>query len=280
VRAAAGIPAVAVAAVALLASPSLAADGMPWVDLKTPYPGPARAIGTYTNGCVAGSAALPADGAGYQVIRLSRRRYYGHPHLVDFIERFGRRMEAAGLPPALIGDMGLVRGGRTPDSHMSHQSGLDVDIWLRLDLPRMPVDAREDVKAVVVVDPAAKRVDPRFWTPAQASMVHLAAADSRVERIFVNPAIKLALCQAKWSDRTWLNRVRPWHGHDSHFHVRLKCPADSSGCTPQGAPPPGDGCGPELMSWFEPPKPVKPGPPKPPPPIPTACRPVLLGPSG
>jgi penicillin-insensitive murein endopeptidase len=262
----------------LLADPAAAADGMPWVDLKTPYPGPAGSIGTYTNGCVAGAKALPADGVGYQVIRLGRRRYFGHPMLVDYIQRFGQRMHAAGLPPALIGDMGLVRGGRTPDSHMSHQTGLDVDIWLRLDLPRMPPKEREDLSAIVMVDSSGKHVDPLHWTADQARMLKLAAADRRVERIFVNPAIKLALCQSQWPDRSWLGKIRPWYGHRSHFHVRLACPPGSPGCKPQAPPPPGDGCGKDLMWWFEPREPVKPGPEKAPPPIPTACRPILLSP--
>jgi len=268
--------------VALAASPhpAAAAQDMPWVALTTPSPGPARAIGSYSNGCVAGAQALPADGVGYQLIRFHRRRTHGHPSLIDYIEKFGRRLDAAGLPPAVIGDLGLIRGGRTPDSHVSHQSGLDVDIWLRLDLPRLPIDGREDLEAVVMVNREAKRVDPKVWTAQHAQMIRLAAADARVARIFVNPAIKLALCQAQWPDRGWLQKIRPWHGHDSHFHVRLTCPPGSTQCTPQSATPPGDGCGKELMAWFEPPKPVKPEPPKPPPPIPAACRPILLDGAG
>ena len=38
-------------------------------------------------------------------------------------------------------------------------------------------------------------------------------------------------------DRAWLEKVRPWWGHDYHFHVRLRCPGDSPECKSQ--PPPG-----------------------------------------
>ena len=31
----------------------------------------------------------------------------------------------------------------------------------------------------------------------------------------------------------WLRTVRPWWGHHDHLHVRLKCPADSTGCESQ-----------------------------------------------
>ena len=45
--------------------------------------------------------------------------------------------------------------------------------------------------------------------------------------------------------------MRPWWGHDDHFHVRLACPADSPECTPQAPLPPGDGCD-ALAWWFDP----------------------------
>jgi penicillin-insensitive murein endopeptidase len=50
---------------------------------------------------------------------------------------------------------------------------------------------------------------------------------------------------------SWLYRLRPWWGHEDHFHVRLACPADSPLCRPQDALDPGDnGCGADLEWWF------------------------------
>ena len=57
--------------------------------------------------------------------------------------------------------------------------------------------------------------------------------DPEVERVFVNPAIKKALCRYNGPDRTWLRKVRPIWGHDYHFHIRMRCPADSPDCRPQ-----------------------------------------------
>jgi len=45
----------------------------------------AETIGYYTAGCIKNSALLPRDGIGYQVIRLSRDRFYGHPELINYI---------------------------------------------------------------------------------------------------------------------------------------------------------------------------------------------------
>lgn len=62
----------------------------------------------------------------------------------------------------------------------------------------------------------------------------------------------MKLCQTAGTDRDWLRKIRPWYGHDSHFHIRLSCPADAVSCENQAPIPAGDGCGAELYSWFEP----------------------------
>ena len=106
------------------------------------------------------------------------------------------------------------------------------------------------MSATMVVAKDRKDVDPNVWTPAHAAIIKAAAEDPKVERIFVNAAIKKALCRATDTDRAWLQKVRPIWGHDYHFHIRMSCPADSPDCQPQDAVPPGDGCGKELDWWF------------------------------
>jgi penicillin-insensitive murein endopeptidase len=69
-------------------------------------------------------------------------------------------------------------------------------------------------------------------------------------RMFVNPAIKRQLCREAGTDRDWLAKVRPWWGHDDHFHIRLNCPPGQTLCENQAPVPPGDGCGKELDWWF------------------------------
>jgi len=55
-----------------------------------------------------------------------------------------------------------------------------------------------------------KDVDPDVWTPAHTEIIKAAAKDPIVERIFVNAAIKKALCREAGNDRSWLHKVRPW----------------------------------------------------------------------
>ncbi len=110
----------------------------------------------------------------------------------------------------------------------------------------------------------------------------MVSREPEVARIFVNPAIKKALCREAGSDRGWLTKVRPIYGHNYHFHIRLECPAGDSACHDQDPPPSGDGCGSELDYWFSDavlnPKPRPPGKPRPPMTLaglPDACRTVL-----
>ena len=44
-------------------------------------------------------------------------------------------------------------------------------------------------------------------------------------------AIKKALCREAGKDRTFLRKVRPWWGHNYHFHVRIGCQPGSTEST-------------------------------------------------
>ena len=217
----------------------------------TPSQGPARSIGFYSHGCIAGAVALPVDGETWQVMRVSRNRNWGHPELIQFIEQLADKATRTGWHGLLIGDMSQPRGGPLLAGHTSHQVGLDVDIWLT----PMPAHAftrleREDMMATMVVAANRKDVDPKVWTPAHTALIKAAASDQRVTRVFVNPAVKKALCREPGDDRAWLGKIQPWLGHDWHFHVRLGCQPDSPNCEPQPPRDAGDGCHSKEMERF------------------------------
>lgn len=251
-----------------------------------------EAIGFYSKGCIAGAQELPitgpeANGPLWQVMRLSRNRNYGHPVLVAFLERFAQRVtEVTSWRGILVGDMSQPRGGPMLTGHASHQVGLDADIWLTPSPGRvLSREERENISATMMVRKDRLDIDPANWRPDHWKVVRAAASDPLVERIFVNAAIKKALCRDASGDRAWLAKVRPYWGHDYHMHVRLGCPQGSAECKGQEAPPTGDGCGAELAWWFSDevlhPKPDK-EPSKPKPPLtladlPPACATVLGG---
>ncbi|HEX9103630.1 MAG TPA: penicillin-insensitive murein endopeptidase [Polyangia bacterium] len=214
----------------------------PWALFRTPTANPPRAIGGYSAGCIDGAVALPLSGDGFRVAKPERNRVFGHPLLVGMVRDLGKHLVELHLAPLAVGDLGQPRGGPAPTGHASHQTGLDVDLWF---LPPVAGSAQS------MVDRARMQPSPRF-TDAVVRLLMLAASDARVERIFVNPVLKRAVCERTdgGGDRGWLRKLRPWWGHDDHFHVRLACPADSPACTPQTPLPPGDGCG-ELAWWFD-----------------------------
>jgi penicillin-insensitive murein endopeptidase len=190
----------------------------------------------------------------------------------------------------LVGDMSQPRGGPMFTGHASHQVGLDADIWLTpMPARQLSRNEREEMSAVMMVRDDRLDIDPSVWTPNHLTVIRDAAQEPGVQRIFVNAAIKKALCREADGDRDWLNKVRPYWGHDYHFHVRLVCPSDSPNCKPQDPVPPGDGCGKDLDWWFRDavihPKPEPPPvtPPKPRPQVtmkdlPAACQAVLAAP--
>ncbi|SDO15851.1 penicillin-insensitive murein endopeptidase [Filomicrobium insigne] len=196
-----------------------------------------RAIGFYSRGCLAGGQALPIDGPAWQAMRLSRNRNWGHPNLIKLIERLATDAKREDdWPGLLVGDLTQPRGGPMLSGHASHQIGLDADIWLT-PMPdrRLSWAERETTSAVSMLADTLS-VDPKVFTTKHVKLIQRAASYPEVERIGVNPAIKLALCRAEGGDKPWLQKIQGWPGHHYHMHIRIKCPENSDGCTGQGPP--------------------------------------------
>ncbi|MCG9598884.1 penicillin-insensitive murein endopeptidase [Vibrio sp. Isolate25] len=243
--------------VLLLFTSSLQAS--PWERIQSPSTQYPQAIGSYANGCLTGAAALPLQGEGYQVLRSQRHRYYAHPQAVSFVQRLAALAAQRLNTRILIGDISLPQGGRFSSGHSSHQTGLDIDIWLKLADDKLSSQQLSKPEPMSVVNLQQYQLVKRNWDQRHFELIKMAASDEEVARIFVHPVIKEKLCtQEVPAERGWLRKVRPWWGHHYHMHVRLKCPEGSSACKPQAAPPKGDGCGAELASWKPQPKPAAP----------------------
>ena len=79
--------------------------------------------------------------------------------------------------------------------HASHQIGLDVDVWLTPPPNRiLTPDERESLLAVSMVEDDRYAIDPDHFGRFQAALIRRAAMFPEVERVFVNPGIKKALC--------------------------------------------------------------------------------------
>ncbi len=230
-----------------------------WEAQKKPIAGKAESIGTYSLGCVVGADTIPLDGYGYQVMRPSRDRNHAHPEMKDYIFSLARDVKNKLKGVLMVGDVGLPAGGPFSYGHRSHQIGLDGDLWFwhppaakKRSLSRVE---RDKISAISMVDHRKKQVS-KNWGAYQRNMLKIAASYKQVDRIFVNAVIKRELCKTD-KGAGWLGKIRPWLGHDHHFHVRLKCPEGDKDCkTPEGYEPiKGDGCDETLDWWFK--KPTK-----------------------
>lgn len=249
-------------------------------------------IGSYARGCADGLVQLAETGPTWQAMRLSRNRNWGHPEMIRFLHDLSQQATRLGWPGLYIGDISQPRGGPMTSGHASHQIGLDADIWMlppqRLDLSR---EAREKISSIAVRTPDQKRVNGN-WSAAHHALLRQAASDPRVDRVFVAAAVKIEMCKtAKPADTGWMQKIRPIHGHETHFHVRLKCPRGARHCETQKPDVAelskgGNGCD-ETLNWWvteylDPPK--KPAQPQPRPrtsqeftmaDLPRQCRNVL-----
>lgn len=235
-------------------------------------------IGSYAKGCAAGLVELPETGPTWQAMRLSRHRNFGQPVTIAFLQDLSAfAATQRGWAGLYIGDIGNPRGGPMDSGHASHQIGLDVDIW-QLPAKRLTLSVaeREEISSIPVRSEDQLSVT-KNWTRQNYEIMKAAASDPRVDRIFVAAAVKIEMCKtAKASDKKWLQKIRPEAGHDTHFHVRLKCPKGASLCQTQTPSVSelskgGSGCDDTLMWWvsdayLHPERLPKPKDPPPPPP--------------
>ncbi|MEN8200743.1 MAG: penicillin-insensitive murein endopeptidase [Thermodesulfobacteriota bacterium] len=223
----------------------------PWALIKNTTPGPSAAIGSVSSGCIAGAKPLPPQGLGFVNIRRQRNRYYGHPDTIQLVQDLGTALSKRTPELMMVGDLSQPRGGLMSSMHRSHQNGMDADIWFHLcptvEQAKNAYPEKTDPASVVTRDGEGLNQE---WGKQQRFLLKASADDARVDRIFVNPAIKRSLCRSENGDRSWLRKLRPWWGHDAHFHVRLKCPEESLDCRHQAPLPAGDGCDRSLDWWF------------------------------
>jgi murein endopeptidase len=166
-------------------------------------------LGSHTAGRLVRGVRLPAEGAHFITWDPVRKRTpnrwwrrYATDDVIRALLRVTRRFAAAhpDAPRVLVGDLSRPRGGDFgrrfgPLGHVSHQNGLDADVYL----PRN--DRRER---------AARRIGQVDRRLAQDLVDRFVRAGAR--RIFVGARLRL---------RGPPGVVQPWPNHDDHLHVRF-----------------------------------------------------------
>lgn len=175
--------------------------------VATPQPGihwhRSRAVGLPQAGRLVGGVQLPVEGPGWVTWDPVRdrspnraARLYGTAGLVRTLLAVMDDYRAAhpDAPPVVVGDISR-KGGGPIDEHVSHENGLDVDVYY----PRR--DGRP------VPPTRVSQIDHRL---AQDLVRRFVAAGAQM--VFVGPHTRL-----RGPDGV----VATWPNHDNHLHVRL-----------------------------------------------------------
>lgn len=190
------------------------------------------------------------DGTGFYLLHPNdRKTYFGNSELVLMIRLLGRHTLVY-VPSHRLGisDMSAENGGKLV-RHSSHQMGADVDITYFISNDTRPKVFEKQVDG-------KGNVSPNLMLKDQWRLFKYAVSSQWVDRIFVHPSIKKALCQLAEkegetkSDKQMfgaietLRRLRPESNHGDHFHLRVKmrCLKGDRRCQPMGPPPTGTSC--------------------------------------
>jgi hypothetical protein len=168
----------------------------------------ATSVGLPWAGRLIDGTQLPVEGPSwvtwnpvYQSVRNAPHRLYGNEHTIHAVVSVIDAYRAAnpGAPRVVVGDISREFGGPMTDEHVSHQNGLDVDVYYpRLDgIPRPPI--------------ATHQVDRRL---AQDLLDRFVAAGARM--IFVGYSTGL---------HGPAGVVIPYPNHENHMHVRFPRPS-------------------------------------------------------
>jgi penicillin-insensitive murein endopeptidase len=213
-----------------------------------------QSLGFYSRGSLQNASALAPSGMGYIKLFPSRNRQFGSQELVQVLTAAARAVQ--GQFPAgeriQVGDLSAERGGKIT-KHASHQNGLDADLsYFRVNHREQPVEFENGFDEVFVRN---GRVTENFDIERNWAFFNALIASGQVQRIFVDPAIKLLYCELleELQDATFpsvqapsaqevLRRLRPISNHDDHSHVRLVCQAGNHQCVSQSDVTAGSGC--------------------------------------
>lgn len=208
-----------------------------------------EAVGFYSSGSLSNSADLLAgDTTRIHKLLQQRHRSFGTAEMVSTIQGLATYVTNVLPGPTerlQIGDIAQARGGQL-EEHASHQNGLDADI-VYLTRNHVEQGPSEDYWTEWFVQNG--KITANFDVERNWAVFKFLAKQPLVQRIFVDSVIKNAICayakkigEYATETHTLSTLSREDTVHQTHFHLRLKCPAGHARCTPQAPPDPAAGC--------------------------------------
>ena len=167
----------------------------------------ARSLGLQYSGSLVDGTQLPVDGPDWVTWNPNTDsspnlpwRLYGNEHTIRRILAVITAYRAAHpeAPKVVVGDISLRHGGRM-DQHVSHQNGLDVDVYY-------------------------PRLDRHLAAPIATSQIDRPLAQDLLDR-FVAAGAKMVFVGFSAGLHGPGGVVVPYPNHENHMHVRFGAPA-------------------------------------------------------
>ena len=168
----------------------------------------ARSIGLQYAGSLVGGTQLPVEGPDWVTWNPNTDstpnlpwRLYGNEHTIRRILAVVTAYRTAHPEAArvVVGDISLRHGGRM-DQHVSHQNGLDVDVYY-------------------------PRLDRHLRAPIATSQIDRALAQDLLDR-FVAAGAKMVFVGFSTGLHGPSGVVVPYPNHENHMHVRFRAPLE------------------------------------------------------
>jgi LysM repeat protein len=201
-------------------------------------PIPGQSVGAASDGKLVAGMQLP-EGKGYH--RRRPQWAWGTNHAVHHIRRAvsAVRQRFPRVHDVAIGDISAAGGGPLGE-HKSHQSGRDVDIGLYY--RERPAGYPESF-----IRATARTLDVQATWALLEALATTARAEAGVEIMFLDYELQKLVYE--WAQEQGVSRhmlgevfqyprgessasglIRHEPGHDTHVHVRFKCPGNDAGC--------------------------------------------------
>lgn len=186
------------------------------------------------------------SGVGFEIIRPKRLTHFATNELTHVMLMMGK-FTRQHLPEQklYVGDLSREKGGKL-GSHLSHQTGMDVDVAFYFDNKTFH---GRFASAVAVDKPHGS------WLPeAQWKLFKEVVASDYIDRIFIHAVLKKNLCELAIKNGELqkdtkngvvfetLRRLIPEKDHHNHFHLRVKCSRAQEKCRPMAEPANTSGC--------------------------------------
>lgn len=157
---------------------------------------------------------------------------YGTTQMADTILSIGTWAKELKHVPVWVGDISKKGGGQLAHHH-THQRGLDVDIAYLVHEHKMKGHRSDKFHDRFTEQFGMHgKLESNFDLESNYTLFQRILNDPGAAKIYVGCGIYDALeAYDQKQSKSIMQHIYAEQGHEDHFHIRLKCPAEATNCT-------------------------------------------------